>query len=132
MSQENVGLARQIMDAISRRDVSALVAFADPEVEWYSLFAIGEEGVYRGHDGTRRYMRDLDDAWEIGQAEVDDAVGVGDVAVLVGRIRGRGKSSGVGVVMSVGWMLRFRGGKVLRFRAFREPEQALEAVGLQE
>jgi len=27
-----------------------------------------------------------------------------------------------------GWMLRFRDGKVLRFRAFRAPERALEAV----
>ena len=132
MSRENVELARQVMDAISRRDVSALVAFAHPEVEWYSLFAIGEGGVYRGHDGTRRYMSDLDDAWEIGRADIDDAVGVGDVVVLVGRIRGRGKSSGADAEQPVGWMLRFRDGKVLRFRAFREPEQALEAVGLSE
>ena len=29
-------------------------------------------------------------------------------------------------------MFKFRDGKVLRFRAFREPEQALEAAGLSE
>jgi hypothetical protein len=29
-------------------------------------------------------------------------------------------------------MLKFRDGKVLRFRAFSEPEQALEAVGLED
>jgi ketosteroid isomerase-like protein len=29
-------------------------------------------------------------------------------------------------------MLRFRDGKLVSFRAFRDPEQALEAVGLRE
>jgi hypothetical protein len=31
-----------------------------------------------------------------------------------------------------GWMLKFRDAKVLHFRAFREPAEALEAVGLSE
>ena len=52
MSQENVEMARQVMDELSRRDLPGLVAFADPEVEWHSFFAeVGEGGVYRGHDG---------------------------------------------------------------------------------
>ena len=133
MSQETVELARQVMDALSRRDLESLIAFADPEVEWHSFFAeLGEEGVYRGHDGTRRYVSDLNDAWEIVRADVDDGVGAGDVAVLVGRIHYRGKGSGAETESPAGWMLKFRNGKMLRFRAFRDPEQALEAVGLRE
>ena len=94
--------------------------------------ALAEGGVYRGHDGARRYMSDLDDAWEIGRAEVDDALEIANVAVLVGRIHYRGKGSGVESASPAGWMLKFRNGKVLCFRAFRAPEQALEAVGLSE
>lgn len=132
MSQENLELARNVLDGLGTRDSSHLIALSDPEVEWHSFFAIGEGGVYRGHDGTRRYMSDLEDAWEVGRAEVDDALCVGDIAVLVGRIHYRGKGSGVESASEAGWMLKFRGGKLLCFRAFREPEQALEAVGLSE
>jgi uncharacterized protein len=133
MSQETVELARQVMDALSRRDLEGLIAFADPEIEWHSFFAeLGEGGVYRGHDGTRRYINDLNDAWEIVRADVDDGVGVGGVVVLIGRIHYRGKGSGAETESPAGWMLKFRNGKVLRFRAFREPEQALEAAGLRE
>ena len=133
MSQENVELAHQVMDALSRRDVSGLIALADPEIEWHSFFAeLGEGGVYRGHDGTRRYLSDLSDAWEIVRADVDDGIGVGDVALLVGRIHYRGRGSGVEDESPAGWMLKFRQGKVVCFRAFREPEQALEAAGLRE
>jgi ketosteroid isomerase-like protein len=133
MSQENLEIARQIMDALGQRDLSRLISLADPDVEWRSFFAIGESGgVYRGHDGTRQYMRDLSDAWEVVRADVDDSLVVGDIAVLVGRIHYRGKASGVETETPVGWMLKLRGGKLASFRAFRDPEQALEAAGLRE
>jgi uncharacterized protein len=132
VSQKNVELAREVLATLGTRDASRLIALSDPEVEWHSFFALSERGVYRGHEGTRRYMSDLADAWEIGAAEVDDALGVGDVVVLVGRIHYRGRGSGVESASSAGWMLKFRHGKALCFRAFRDPAQALEAVGLAE
>ena len=132
MSQP-VELAREVMKALSQRDLPRLIDFADPEVEWHSFFAeLGEGGVYRGHEGTRRYLKDLSEAWEIVRADVDDGIAVGDVTLLVGRIHYRGKGSGAEDETPAGWMLKFRHGKVLRFRAFRAPERALEAAGLEE
>jgi ketosteroid isomerase-like protein len=98
MSQENVALAEQVMDALGRRDLDSLNRLADEGVEWRSFFAeLGQGGVYRGRDGTRQYMSDLD-------VETETAAG---------------------------WMLKFSKGKLMRFRAFRAPEEALEAVGLE-
>jgi ketosteroid isomerase-like protein len=130
MSRENLDLARQVMEALGQRDPDALIALADPEVEWHSFFALSAKGVYRGHDGTQDYMRDLDDAFEAVYAEVDNTLAVGDVTVLVGRIRYRGRGSGVESESPAGWMLKFRDRKLVRFRAFRDPEGALETVGL--
>ena len=133
MLQENRELAEQVMDALGRRDLERLNQLADEEVEWRSFFAeLGQGGVYRGRDGTSQYMRDLNDAWEIVHADVDGLIGVGDIVVLVGRMHYRGKASGVETETAAGWMLKFSRGKLLRFRAFREPAQALEAVGLAE
>jgi ketosteroid isomerase-like protein len=107
-----------------------LVAAADPAVEWHSLFAgLERRGVYRGHSGTRQYMDDLDEAWEVGLAEVDDALSTGSTAFLVGRIRYRGRESGVENTTEVCWVLRFRSGKLLQFRAFRDPEKVLALLG---
>ena len=132
-SPATIELAHQVMEALSQQDLSRLIALADPEVEWHSFFAqLGEGGVYRGHDGTREYMRDLGDAWEIVRADVDEAIAVGDVAVLVGRIHYRGKGSGIETETAAGWMLKFRDAKVTCFRAFREPELGLQRVGLSE
>jgi ketosteroid isomerase-like protein len=61
VTQQNVELVRELVDAIARQDVSRLIELTDPEVEWHSLFAaLGEGGVYRGqrrdapiHDGSQ-------------------------------------------------------------------------------
>lgn len=131
MPTKNVELAREVLDALSERDLPRLLGFADPDVEWHSFFAgLGAGGVYRGHEGTRRYVSDLDEAWEIVRADVDDGFGVGDVTLLAGRLHYRGKGSGAETETPAGWMLKFRDGKLIRFRAFREPEAVLEAAGL--
>jgi hypothetical protein len=39
VSQENVEMAGQVLDALARRDVSRLVELSDPEVRWHSFFA---------------------------------------------------------------------------------------------
>jgi ketosteroid isomerase-like protein len=118
------------MAALSRRDLARLTELSHPDVEWHSFFAaLNEGGTYRGHDGLRQYLTDLTDAFEIVLAVVDDDIGIGDVVVLVGRIHYRGKESGVEQEIPAGWLLKFREGKVVRFRAFRDPEAALEAVG---
>jgi ketosteroid isomerase-like protein len=129
MSQGNVELARKVLEGLATQDPDTLIELSHPDVEWHSFFALGEGGVYRGHEGTRRYMSDLADAWEVGRAEVDDALGIADIAVLVGRIHYRGKGSGVESAAAAGWMLRFQAGKLLCFRAFRDPADVLAAVG---
>ena len=56
MSRENVEVVRRVLAAISRRDLSYLAEAADPEVEWQGLIAGLEGGIYRGHEGARRWL----------------------------------------------------------------------------
>jgi ketosteroid isomerase-like protein len=131
MSNENLAHGRRLLSLLSAGDFEALVELTHPEVEWRSFFAeLSEGGVYRGHDGMRKYAEDLRDAWDMVRAEADDGVAVGDVVLFVGRIRYRGKGSGAEDATPAGWVLKFRDGKAISFRAFRDPERALEAAGL--
>ena len=133
MSQANVELAVQVMDALGRRDISRVIALTDPEVEWHSFFAeLGDKGVYLGHEVTRQYMRDLNDAWEIVRADVDNGLGVGDIALLVGRIHYRGKASGVEIEQPMGWLCTLQDGKLAGMLFYSSHAEALEAVGLSE
>jgi ketosteroid isomerase-like protein len=130
MSRENVEAAHEVLSAVERRDRSRLVELTDPEIEWRSFFADLSE--YHGHDGLIQYLRDLDEAFEWLRPEVGDMLDVGDLVVGVGRIHYRGKESGAEADMPAGWLFRFSGGRLRGFRAFSDPEQALEDVGLRE
>jgi ketosteroid isomerase-like protein len=132
MSRENVEVVRRLMAAIAERDLAGLLALTDPQVKWQSFFALGQGGVYRGHEAMSQYVRDLDEAFEWIRPEVSSMLHVGDLVVGVGQVGYRGRGSGVEAASLAGWVFKFRGGKLLAFRAFSEPQQALEAVGLRE
>ena len=124
-------VVNRVLEAVTARSLDGLRELTDPEVEWHSFFALGEEGgTYRGHDGLRRYVGDLNDAWAGLSAEFDDMLEIGEIVLVVGRIRYEGKESGAGTEDRVGWMFKFRAGRVLIFRALADPERAFEAVGL--
>ena len=122
-----------MLEAISERDLARLLDLSDPEIEWRSFFAaLMEVGEYHGHAGIRRYVSDLSDAFDWIRPEARDLLDAGDLVVGVGQVHYRGKESGVESNSPAGWVFRFRNAKLLRFRAFRDPDQALEAVGLRD
>jgi ketosteroid isomerase-like protein len=133
MSRGNVEVVHQIAAALGRRDLDLFLAVSDPAVEWHSsISVISEGGAYHGHEGVRQYMSDVEEAFDSLSATIDQVLDVGDLVLAVGRLHYRGKASGVEMDMRLGWVFRFRQGKLVYLRAFRDPEEALAAVGLRE
>ena len=131
MSQENVDVVHQIAAALGPRDLDLFLKVTDPAVEWHaSISVISEGGAYHGHKGIRQYVLDIDDTFEVLEATLDRVLDVGDLVLAVGRLHYRGKASGVEQDAEMGWVFRFRGGKVIYLRAFRDPERTLATVGL--
>jgi hypothetical protein len=63
MSERNVELHRQHMEDFNARDLAALIAHSDPNVELHSTFAAVGGAVYYGHEALRKWLRDLEEAW---------------------------------------------------------------------
>jgi ketosteroid isomerase-like protein len=135
MSQENVETFKRGFEAYQRRDIDAVLATLDPEVEWHPLLPVllgGEATAYRGHAGVRELVRELDDAFVEFQAELSDIRDLGERVLAIGHLRGRGKESGVPTESDVVWLLDLKDGKGLRIREYLTPNEALEAAGLRE
>jgi hypothetical protein len=79
MSEENAELLRRAVDAYNRRDVEALCAELDPEVEWRpalpGLLAEQAQG-YRGHAGIGAMFDDFDDVLDLIHLEYTDGKGI--------------------------------------------------------
>jgi ketosteroid isomerase-like protein len=135
MSQENIDVYIRGLEAYERRDVEALLDTVDAEVEWHSaiLVPLGGEGtVYRGHEGVRMLLRDLDQGLAEMKVEISEIRDLGDRALATGRIRARGKRSGARTESPFAQVVHFKNGKAIRIRAYLDPEEALEAEGLRE
>jgi ketosteroid isomerase-like protein len=130
LAAENLETVRQVLDAVTRRDLERLLELTDPEIEWRSFFAVlRESGSYHGHEAMPRYIEDMHEAWEHLRVEFTDALELDEVVIAVGWVHYRGRASGIEDTERIGWMFRFLNGRVLRFRAFREPQRWLEALG---
>jgi uncharacterized protein len=135
MSRENVEIVRRVSDAYNRRDVEAMLDELHPEIEWHPWLQLqfgGGATVYRGHQGVRQGIRELEEAFSEIQAEQTEIRDLGERVVAIGRHRGRGKESGAITESPLAWIVEFNGGKVIRVREYLDPKKALEAAGLSE
>src|SRR3954452_11116599 len=135
MSQENVESFKRFADANNRRDVEAMLAELDPEVEWQSavLGSLGGEAtLHRGHDGIREMLRDLYEAFSEFRVEFSDVWDLDDRVVAFGRWVTRGEGSGIETTPPLASVVDFRDGKAIRVRSYLDPKDAIEAAGLRE
>jgi ketosteroid isomerase-like protein len=135
MSQENVESFRRGLEAGNRGDIEALLEELDPEIEWHSaLHALlgGEQTVFRGHDGVREMIRDLNEAFDQIHIEMSEIRDQGDGLVAIGRTRTRGKASGAETETPLAMVTEVKNGKTISIRAYLDPNEALDAAGLSE
>ena len=133
LSQENVEAFKRFMDGFNRRNVEAMLEEVDAGVEWRPAAPVALGGgatVYRGHAGIPDGIRDLHDSFAELQIEISEIQEVGDGVVGIGRIRTRGKGSGVESWSPFGAVMEFNHGKATQIRSYLDPREALEAAGL--
>ena len=61
MIASDIEVVKAIFAAFAARDVEAVLALADPDVEFTAVTGedAGRTEPYRGHDGMRQYFRDV-------------------------------------------------------------------------
>ncbi len=99
----------------------------DRDVEYVNPPDAVETGTRHGRKAFAR-IRDVYDEVKVDPEELIDAGG--DEVVVIARITGKGRGSGVEIDRRQGYVWTIRDGKGVRFRWFNDPEQAREAAGL--
>ncbi len=125
-------LARRAYEAFNRGDVETCLALADENVEISSRLAPLAEGKYRGHEGVRRWLQNLWDAFPDWRSELMEVRDAGDMTVGAVRIRGHGRESGAPFEQAIWQVAQWRNGKIVRLTSYDSEAEALEAVGLGE
>jgi ketosteroid isomerase-like protein len=124
MSRENVELVRSIYTAW--REGTSARGFMDMDIEYVNPPDAVETGTRRG-PASFGLIREAYDDVEVRPQRFIDA---GDDVVVVALLTGTSRGGRIPVEREQGYVWTIRDGKAIRFRWFRTPQEALEAVGL--
>jgi len=107
-----------------------VLSHLDPEVTYEDMSLpdhIGE--TYHGHEGVIRATERWVETYDEIQVDLERIVGSGARLVSIHRFRATAQHTGIEFEEPLAIVWNFRDGKVIRFRSYRDPAQALEAVG---
>lgn len=126
---DNVEVVRSTFDAFNRRDLEGFLDCFDPDVEYRSL-VLEVEGVYRGHEGLRRWWESILTVFPEWSPRIEDSREFGRSVLSRVRAEGRGTGSGVSRDRDIWHLAEVRDGRLWRSTFFRTEREALEAVEL--
>ena len=127
MSRENVERVKGGFAAHNRGDLDALVELYHPEAVFETLLL----GTHHGNEAIRLIYEENQKTlagYDVVPTELIDA---GDKVVAVVKMEGAGSSSQIAMDEGFAFVFTFKGERVVREQAFRNREEALEAVGLE-
>jgi ketosteroid isomerase-like protein len=133
MSEQNVELARQVVEAFNHRDLEATIRRLDPQIEWTPAGpAAVEQAVYRGREEVSGAFSVTWEAWELFRLEEHEVRDLGDSVLWLGRAHLRGGASQVELDQEFAVRFEIQDGKVVRMEGFLAWDEAREAAGLKE
>ena len=131
MSSEDVDVVRTVMEAFTRRDAPAVEELQDPAFEFRSVLADLTGGSYRAGE-VERYFADIDE--QLGDWHTEDVTYVeapdGRILVIY-RVAGRGRQSGVPLEQEMAMLWSLRGGKLLFAQTYLDPSEAFQETRLE-
>jgi ketosteroid isomerase-like protein len=134
MSRENVELVRRVLDEFTETQ-QPVADLTSPDLVWHvgSWSAWSGQPEFHGLDGFMEFFAEWTDAYEEWTQEVEDIIAAGESHVVAAtRQRGRLRGSDSWVVLRAGFLYTVANGLVVRADVYGSPEEALEAVGLEE
>ena len=123
-------MIRAAIDAFNSGDIEAMLAIADPELEWRPAFgaATGGATIYRGHAGFREYWRGTREVWDYFHFEPERFTDDNTSILVVGRGSGRATGSGIDIDQPFAMPWNVRAGKTLRGQTFIGIDEARAAA----
>jgi len=132
MSQENVEIVRQLLEAFNARDLDRFARLTTEDFEWSPSMVAIEGEVFLGREGIETYFGRMIDAWDEFRVADGEFRDLGDRVLWRGRLDGRGRISGAAVSAPLDILYGLRNGQVSSMRSFLDHTAALKAVGLEE
>lgn len=125
------GLSERVelwIEAYNNRDLEAMGALADPEIEWVVAREHPAATTHRGIEAIVAYLEDWGRTLPGITYISEEIVERGERVLAVGRLRGSGSGSGAEVEVRIATISTFEEGRPVRVEEFLDPEDAKQAL----
>ena len=128
LSERNIALLREAYEAIGEDGLEGAAAWEliDDDILIRDRPEAPDPQTYRGREGARKALAVSDESFESFAMVPVELIGVGDQhVVVVLRMSGRGRGSGVPVEETIAHLWTVRGGKAVALQVYTDPGDAL-------
>jgi ketosteroid isomerase-like protein len=130
MPEEGVDLARRLIELFNAGQRDELERLMVDEPEIVPLRAALEGTVYRGPDAPAQFWAAIDESWEAVQMTADEIAEHGERVLIVGRLHGTARETGMELDAPMAWVMTFVDRKVASIRAYVSVAEGREAAEL--
>jgi ketosteroid isomerase-like protein len=123
-------IVRRGFERWANEDLPGGLELCDEECEIRPILGQIDGTVYRGHEGVRRWFTDIYSDWIELRPELHAYREVEDSLLVAGRIRARGRLSGVELDTATWWSSRFAMGESCAWRCSKSPPRLTVRLGL--
>jgi ketosteroid isomerase-like protein len=126
MDESYEALVERLFNAFNRRDADTVVALCSEEMEFLAVTGeeIGRENPYRGREGLREYLADVERVWEELLITPSTVESRGERLLVCGRVYVRSRELGIRD-MPAGWIWTVKDGLFVRGEVFADPARAV-------
>ncbi|HEV7399397.1 MAG TPA: SpoIIE family protein phosphatase [Solirubrobacterales bacterium] len=119
-------LVGRLFHAFNQRDAVSIVSLCAPEMEFFTVTGgeAGHDAPYRGPDGLREYLVDVERVWEALLITLGTVARQGNRLLAFGRVYVRSRELGIRD-MPVAWIWNVEDGLFVRGEVFVDPAEAV-------
>jgi ketosteroid isomerase-like protein len=127
--QSKEGVVARLFEAFSRRDLATTLSLVHPEIVFQPMTAEVIRGgePYRGHDGIRRYLEDVEAHWDELTVHPAQIRAAGRAVVVLGLVSGSGPAGSFENAPTT-WVVKFKGGLVFHAQIFSDARHVVGAL----
>ena len=129
MSESDLEIVRKLFDAWNEGDLEAVKLFFADDVQWDEVGGRLDRPQSLGRETLHAGLESLFDTWQSYRLEPEELREVGERVLAIVREVARGRSSGLEVESRWGYVITVRDGRIARVAAYRDPRQAIAAIG---
>lgn len=127
MPTPNVDIMRSVYEATAQ-DMYAVLDVLAPDAEWHTEAGGPLESVYIGPEGARRWLEQMEAAFDDYRIEPEKFVAEGEYVIVPVRVWARAKDTGIEAEVPIVHVWLLRDGRVVWTRSYPSEQEALEGV----